>query len=285
MKLINILSYLGIVLLAILTGSCDKTKPYKVITPSPAVHFVGDATQAYSLDTSTVGPYTIMIGTTDVSSKDRLVTYNVTSQTGAVEGSQYTLTPAGTVTIPAGQSLASISVQGNYSFYTSGRKDTLTFSLSEPSVKVASFLDTVQLVLRGPCFDGDVTLSDMSGDYAHTTDPDDAPYTVTISNLTSTSATTGTGTINNLWDVGGNVTINFDWTDPANVQVSVPRQNLGIDYAAGQPISVRTTPGTISNFSVCNQTITLATDLIVENYFGPGQGALYATNYVFKIKR
>jgi len=285
MKLINILSCTGIVLLATIMGSCDKTKPYDIITPSPEVHFVGDATQSYTLDTSTVGPQTITIGTTNVSSQDRTVTYSVSSPTGAVTGTQYTLTPTGTLVIPAGKATADITVQGNYSSYTSGRKDTLIFSLSEPSVKVASFLNSVKLVLRGPCFDGDVTLSDMSGNYANSTDPDDPVYAVKVSNLTTTSATTGTGSINNLWDAGGTVTINFDWTDPTNIQISIPRQSIGVDYAAGQPISIRTTRGAKSTFSVCNQTITLVTDLIVENYFGPGQGALYAGNYVMKIKR
>ena len=56
MKLITILSYCGIVFLAIIIGSCDKTKPYELITPAPAVHFVGDQTQSYTLDDSTVGP-------------------------------------------------------------------------------------------------------------------------------------------------------------------------------------------------------------------------------------
>jgi len=285
MKLINIFSYTGIALLAITMVSCDKTKPYDLITPSPAVHFVGDPTQSYTIDSSGVGPYTVTIGTTDVSSQDRSVTYSVSSPTGAVTGTQYTLAPAGTVIIPAGKATANITVQGNYSAYTAGRKDTLIFSLSEPSIKVASFLNSLKLVLRGPCFDGDVTLSDMSGNYANSTDPDDPVYTVKVSNLTTTSATTGTGSINNLWAAGGTVTINFDWTDPTNIQVSIPRQNIGIDYDAGEPISIRTTPGAKSTFSVCNQTITLVTDLIVENYFGPGQGALYAGSYVMKIKR
>lgn len=285
MKLNNIFSYSCILLLATIMGSCDKTKPYDIITPPPEVHFVGDATQSYSLDTSTVGPQTITVGTTDVSSQDRTVTYSVSSPTGAVTGTQYTLTPAGTVVIPAGKATANITVQGNYSSYTSGRKDTLIFSLGEPSIKVAPFLNSVKLVLKGPCFDGDVTLSDMSGSYANSTDPDDPVYAVKVSNLTTTSATTGTGSINNLWAAGGTVTINFDWTDPTNIQVSVPRQNIGADYAAGQPISVRTTPGAKSTFSVCNQTITLVTDLIIENYFGPGQGASYESSYVMKVKR
>ena len=285
MKLINFLAYFGIILLALLMGGCDKTKPYDLITPPAAVHFVGDQNQTYTLDTSMVASYSITIGTTDVSAKDRVVTYNVISQTGAVQGTQYTLSPAGTVAIPAGQSTAKITIQGNASYYTAGRKDTLKFFLSEPEIKTASFLDTLTLVLRGPCFDGDVILSDMAGTYANSTDPDDPIYMVTVSNLVNTSATTGTGSINNLWDAGGTVTINFDWTDPTNIQASISRQYIGVDYDPGQPISIRTTPGQISTFSVCKQTITLTTDLIIENYFGPGQGALYAGKYVMKVRR
>ena len=62
-------------------------------------------------------------------------------------------------------------------------------------------------------------------------------------------------------------------------------QYSGFDYDAGQPIDIRTTPGEKSTFSVCNQRITLITDVIVENYFGPGQGAYYGHKYVMSIKR
>lgn len=285
MKLTNLLSYICVLVLVFVLGSCDKTKPYGIVIPSAAVHFVGDETQSYSVLSEDTPPYGVIIGTTDVSEQDRVVTYSVTSQTGAVQGSQYTLAPKGTITIPAGQSRATINVQGNYTFYEKGEKDTLIFSLSEPGITVAKFLDTVKLILGGPCFDGDVTLSDMSGSYANSSDPDDPKYTAKVTNLVTTSATTGTGVISGLWDGGAPVAISFDWTDPDNIAATIARQNIGFDAAVGMPFSIRTTAGQKSTFSVCNQTITLITDIIIENYFGPGDGAVYKSKYVFKVKR
>lgn len=285
MKVKNILACFGILTLVFMLGSCDKTKPYTIITPPPLAHFVGDETQSYSVLSSTTPPYSIVIGTTDVSSQDRVVTYKVISKTGAVAGQEYTLTPAGAVTIPAGKSTATISLQGNTSYYPAGKIDTLQFTLSEPGIKIANFLDTLKLLVKGPCSDVDVNLSDMGGSYANSTDPDDPKYTVKVTNLEATSATTGTGIITNLWDGIGSVTINFDWSDANNITVTIPRQPTGINYAVGQPLSIRTSSGAVSTFSVCDQTITLTTDLIVEDYFGPGQPASYKSKYVMKVRR
>lgn len=263
-------------------ASCKKANDLTI--PPGVAHFMNPTSGTFFI-TAPGAEYKLPIGVTTVSDQDRTVNITVSSTTGATEGTQFTLS-SHTITIPAGKSLDTLTINGIYDQYLSGRKDTLVFSIQNNGKDLESaFDDTFKLALRGPCFDGDVTLSEMAGTYANSTDPDDPVYTVTVSNLVNTSPTTGTGTINNLWDAGGAVTIDFDWTDPTNILASVARQPIGVNYAAGQPISVRTTPGQISTFSVCKQTITLTTDLIVENYFGPGQGALYATKYVMKVRR
>lgn len=272
---------IGLLLMAI-GASCKKSNDLAI--PPDAAHFMSPTSGTFFI-TSPGAEYKLPIGVTTVSAQDRTVNIVVSSTTGATEGTQFTLS-SHSITIPAGQSVDTLTITGMYNQYLAGRKDTLIFSIQNGKDLLGSaFDDTFKLALRGPCFDGDVTLSDMAGIYANSTDPDDPVYIVTVSNLVNTSATTGTGTIANLWDAGGSVTIDFDWTDPTNIQASVARQPIGVNYAAGQPISVRTTPGEISTFSVCKQTITLTTDLIVENYFGPGQGALYDTKYVMKIRR
>lgn len=263
-------------------ASCKKSNDLTI--PPDFAHFMNPTSGTFFI----IAPgaeYKLPIGVTTVSDQDRTVNIVVSSTTGATEGTQFTLS-SHTITIPAGKAVDTLTINGIYDQYLSGRKDTLLFSIQNNGKDLgAAFDDTFKLALRGPCFDGDVTLSEMAGNYANSTDPDDPIYTVKVSNLVTTSATTGTGTISNLWAAGGAVTINFDWTDPTDIQASVARQSIGADYAAGQPISVRTTPGQISTFSVCKQTITLTTDLIVENYFGPGQGALLAGKYVMKIRR
>ncbi|MEO8110899.1 MAG: hypothetical protein ABI594_12735 [Ginsengibacter sp.] len=269
------------VLLMVTGASCKKSNDLTI--PPDAAHFMSPTSGTFFI-TAPGAEYKLPIGVTTVSAQDRTVNIVVSSTTGATEGTEYTLS-SHTITIPAGESVDTLTISGMYNQYLSGRKDTLIISIQNGKDLGSAFDDTFTLALRGPCFDGDVTLSDMAGTYANSTDPDDPVYTVTVSNLVSTSATTGTGTIANLWAAGGSVTIDFDWTDPTNIQVSIARQYIGVDYDPGQPISVRTTPGQKSTFSVCNQTISLITDLIVENYFGPGQGALYAGKYPMTIRR
>jgi hypothetical protein len=284
MKIINRISLLGFALLALVALNCKKTG---ITIPPAQAHFVGDATQPYDILVDPVPTYSITVGTTDVSSSDRTISYSITSPSGAVAGTNYSIGgKPGTVVIPAGEATATIDVQGIFAPYTSGRKDTLVFKLETPDVEVAGFQNTLMLILRGPCFDGDVTdIKVMSGTYANSTDPDDPVYTATVNNITALTATTATGKIANLWDVFAPVTINFDWTDPLNTKVSIPLQPAGIDYDAGQPFLIRTSPGQANKFSVCNEKITLIVDLIVDNYFGPGQGAYYEQNYPMTIRR
>jgi hypothetical protein len=282
----NILSNLrtaGVVLLILAFGAgCKKTNDLTI--PPAAAHF-NSASGTFFITAPGI-IYKLPVGVTTVSDKDRTVTIAVSSPTGAVSGTQFILS-SNTVTIPAGTAVDTLAITGVYDQYLAGRKDTLIFSIQSGTGLIAAFDDTFRLALRGPCFDGDVTLSDMAGAYAHSSDPDDPVYTVTVSNLVNTSPTTGTGSIDNLWNVGvpSPVTINFDWTDPANIQVSIDDQLMNYFYDVGEPFSIETTPGEKSTFSVCNQTITLVTDLIVENYFGPGQGAYYAQKYVMNVKR
>jgi hypothetical protein len=171
MKLLNHISLIAVVALTFMLGSCDKTQPYDVEVPPAQAHFVGKAIQVYKAETANVPVYNVVVGTTDVATTDRTVTYKVTSPSGAVGGTQYTIASGnetGTVTIKAGEAIANIPVQANYNSYINGRKDTLIFTLQEPSVKPAGFMDTVKLVVRGACFEGDVNLNELLGDYANT---------------------------------------------------------------------------------------------------------------------
>jgi len=152
-----------------MTG-CDKTKPYDITTPEPAVHFDGSATQVYSVLTDPAPVYNLKVGTTDVSNTDRVVTYHVSSTTGAAEGAQYTIDNSGSITIPAGKAEVTIDIRANYSEYSSGRRDTLIFALTQPSVQPTEFMDTVTLVLRGPsgCSEDLIDVVALMGDYNNT---------------------------------------------------------------------------------------------------------------------
>lgn len=286
MKSVSI-SFLACTLLAIVAVSCKKTG----ITIAPAqAHFVGDENQSYSILVDPAPAYNVVVGTTNVASTDRKVGYTVTSPTGAVAGTHYTLATPGSITIPAGQATASIDVRGIYSAYTSGRKDTLIFTLNDPEVAPAEFQKTVKLLLRGACFEGDVDLNAFLGDYKKTTETFGTspygPYTTSISAVNLLTPTTGTIKVENIFDFGWNpITFRLDWTDPANRTVTVIAQSSGIADAgtlsgsfAGEEVAVRPYAGQPGTFSACTGRLTLTMQLGVAGlgYFGD----LYTVNMV-----
>lgn len=267
-----------IVLSGLIFVSIRCTKPASnLYIPPELAHFIGDESQTYSIVVNPAPVYKVQVGLTDVSDKDRTVTFKITSPTGAVAGTHYTLTTTGnTITIPAGETIAEIGVQGAFAPYNgTGRKDTLVFSLESPSVTPASFSDTVKLVLRGPCFDGDITsveLNSLLGAYNNTRDAGDfgtwGPYTSTVVSVTQLTPTTARAVINNVWDAGfGNVNFILDWTDPNNTYARVESPtvtpanagNLNPAYN-GMNIVIADHPNVPSSskkFSVCNQRFNL----------------------------
>jgi hypothetical protein len=258
MKVINHISkisLLGIVVLIFIIGSCDKTRPYDLITPPSLPHFVGNKNQTYSVIVNPAPVYNVVIGTTDVSSADRVFAYNVSSPTGATAGTHYTIGTPGTVTIPAGKSIANIDVHAIYSAYNAGRKDTLVFSLQEASV---ANLDTVKLFLRGPCFDGDIIFSQLLGNYTKTFENGSyGPYTTTIAGLSPVSATSAKANITNIYDSGITGLATFNWSTVGNFTVIVDPQQVGM--LSGSPLFLRTTaPG---KFTYCVNAFTIPLEL------------------------
>ncbi|HEY6503375.1 MAG TPA: hypothetical protein VIZ28_05315 [Chitinophagaceae bacterium] len=275
---------------AIISG-CDKTKPYDTLMAEAQVHFVGSKFQNYQMAVNPAPVFKVNLGTTDVSSSARTVTVNVSSSSGAVAGTHYSLPGGNIVTIPAGQATAALDLQGVYNQYTSGRKDTLRFTLAQPDIAPAKFTDTIYVILRGPCFEGDVTLNAFAGNWtAIETLGGGSPYgpypcTIPIASITQLTPTTGTVTVTNIWDNGwGPITFTLDWTDPVNRTATVIAQNaiagsnagdLNSAYA-GQTVAVRPFAGSPGTFSACNNTFTLRMQLGVTNvgYFA----ALYTVN-------
>jgi hypothetical protein len=295
MKQFKNISLASLIVLLAVTAGCDKTKLYDIKTADPEGHFVGAANQSYSVLVNPAPAYVVRVGTTNVSNADRTLTINVTSPTGATASNQYTLGRVGagnTVTIKAGQAIDSFTVQANFASYTTGRKDTLVFTITEPSLKPSTFLNKVTLALGGPCFEGDITaatLNALRGNYPNSretygTSPY-GPYLTTIPTATSTGLTTATIVVTNIWDNGwGPITFNLDWTDPVNRTATVVSQNaiagsnagdISGTYA-GQTVAVRPFAGQPGTFSACNSTFTLRMQLGVTGvgFFG----SLYTVN-------
>lgn len=264
-------------------AGCDKTKPYDVTIPPAVVHFTTSGALGLKSDESPKGIVTV--GTSNVEDVDREFTLNVTSPTGAVAGQQYTISPATKLVIPKGQATVDITIEANPDFYNPGDRDTLILELaSSGSTPVAEFMQRKVVVISGPCDDSDVDIAVMAGVFANSSDAD-GTYSVTVSGLTELSPTTAKGMITNLWDGIGPVEILFDWSDPSDISVTIPWQATGLNYAAGQPLAIRTSPERKSTFSVCDQKIHLVVDLIVENYPSPGSAAFYDRFYSMTVSR
>lgn len=287
MKLINKTSFVALMALMIYSiSSCDKTVPYDIVVAPAQVHFLGERIQTYPVRTNPVPVYEIKIGTTDVASVDRTVTYKVTSSTGAVAGTHYTLSPGNTVVIPAGQAVGVIPVQGILSGYPVGRIDTLIFTLQEPSIKAAGFSDTVKLAIGDICSEStSFVLNSFLGTYANTNEifgtSTYGPYTTTISSVTSTGPTTATIVVTNIWDNGwGPISFTLNWTNPLAKtvtvipQAAIPGSNAGDlnPIYTGQTVAVRPfATGNVGTFSSCAGTFSLKMQLGVTGlgYFSP----------------
>jgi hypothetical protein len=268
-------------------AGCDKNKPYDTVVPPSEVHFTNNAGLSarylpYYVSNDATSNYNVTVGATDVSSSDRTVTYKITSPSGAVAGTHYSIANAGTVTIPAGAATVDIPVHGIFAPYAAGtRKDTLIFTLSEPSMAPARFLDSVRLVLQRYC---NVTLAGIEGVYTRTFEGTYGPYTSTVTNVTSTGATTATATLNNVYNSG--ITANnvvFNWTNPANFTISIPEQNTGL-VGSGYQVWIRTSSGSGNTFSSCDQTIAFKIDLLAKTATGVLAG-YFEQNYPISMAR
>ncbi len=281
----NRISFIAIVAIALFVTGCDKTKPYEIAVSAPVAHFDGPESQSYAVRTATVDPFLIEVGTSDVASTDRIISFTVTSPTGAAAGTQYSIAGGNTVTIPAGAATANITIQGIYTGYPAGRIDTLIFALTEPSVKVAGFSDTVRLAVGDICVEGAAfDLDSFLGNYANTNEVFGGPYgpyTTAITSVTPTGPTSGTITVANIWDNGWDpILFDLDWSDPTNLTAVVqPQAAIGGSDAgdmnpayAGQTVAVRAhATGGPGTFSTCNNILILRMQLGVTalGYFAP----------------
>lgn len=274
----------GSVLVA--TG-CKKGNEEGVIVPADVAHFANQTSGTFQV-LNTTSSFKIPIGVSTVSGSDRTVTFSVTSPTGAVAGTHYSLDKT-VATIKAGQALDSITVTGVLAQYLAGRKDTLVFTITDPVLKPLQNNFVYRLAVRGPCFEGDVDLTAIRGTYARTNETFGSspygPYTTTISAATSTGPTTARITVTNIWDNGwGPIQFDLDWTNPAArtatvvAQAAIPGSNAGDLSAtyAGQTVAVRPFAGQPGTFSACSGTLTLRMQLGVTGvgFFG----ALYTVN-------
>jgi hypothetical protein len=271
------LSFFSFALFLLGMAGCKKTE--LAVPNKQEAFFVDEPAAGVYRITAPGQVFKIPVGLTTTSTSPRTVTVNVSSPSGAQQGTHYTLT-SNTVTIPANGAVDSIEVRANYAQYQSGRKDTLIFSIADAD-KSPNIRSTYRLAVSGPCFEGDVNLDDLLGEYKNTREDFGGaygPYTTEVTAVNQTSPTTGTITVENIYDNGWNpITFKLDWTNPNNRTVTLDRQT-GIGDAGtvnpaydGEDIQVRNhSNGQIGTFSICNQTISIRMQVGVVGlgYFG-----------------
>lgn len=252
-------------------------KKDKIITPNTEASLFasGDGSYFITSDPNTV--FKIPVGITRIPDKDRVIEFTVTSPSGAVQGQQYILS-GNTITIPAGQTVDSISLNGIFSAYPTGRVDTLIFTITGGDVPSLVGSDVYTLILQKYC---DVDLNALLGDYDNTyeQDPDPyGPYTATVVSATSTGPTSAQLLIKNFadyyfgpfgagdptYDTG--ITVNIDWSDPADFFTTIPTQPLGVIPPYGIATIKAAGKG---SFSSCDNTITVSyTTTVAAGSFG-----------------
>jgi hypothetical protein len=270
----SMLKFLTFTLLAgvAITG-CKKVETLE--RPPLQAHFLFRAGATYQVLTATTS-YKLPVGLTTVSDVDRTVELTVTSPTGAVAGTHYSLNKS-TLVIPAGKAVDTVVVQGVFSQYNAGRKDTLVFKIKETTdIKGIVTNSEFKLYVRGACLEEDIKLNEFIGSYPNTNEDFGGaygPYTTTISAVRSITATTGEVTVTNIYDFGWNpIKFILDWTDLNDRKVTLVQQsgigNAGTLNSAynGRDISVRPHPtGGAGTYSFCNKTLKLILQVGVTN--------------------
>lgn len=202
-------------------------------------------------------PYKIPVGFTNVTKEDRKINFVYTSR-NAAPGVQFN-GPA-SIVIPAGKVLDTLSFNGIFSGYPTGRKDTIKIKFS--GVQGVDSRDSFELILQRYC---DVDISALLGEYANTYEYSAAnvlqygPYLTGVDNLVATGPTKAEGYFVNLYDEGWtDIKFIMDWSNPASFTITIPEQPTG---SAGSSVKfIRSTPGRTNTFSSCDGTFSISID-------------------------
>ncbi len=297
MKRNNSISLLSafLVMLAVVGVGCKKYNDNLTVPPSESHFATGTAlggtpaSGTYFIVPGAVTPFNVPVGVTTTAKVDRKINFTISSPTGAAANTQYTvagLTPvgttgsqAGTITIPAGQSLGTIVVNGIAAGYPGNRADTILFTITGGDVTPSKFGSVYRLVVTKSC----PVTNALNGNYTRSLEYSGGavswgPYTTVVKNFTSTSATTATIQFGNLYDDGwSDITANLSFTSPTTFTLTIPLQPTGRSYAGGAT-SVRTTAGRVNTFSACDQTFNFFVDLV-------NGSTVIASAYEFRIAR
>ncbi|MGC8749902.1 hypothetical protein [Hydrotalea sp.] len=260
--------FMGILFASASFVACNKNNPYPTITPPAQATFSNKTDGSYFVMNDPNSVFKIPVGTTNVTNTTRTITVSVTSPTNAAAGVQYNL-PSTSVQIGPGKALDSLPVYGLFSGFSGNRVDTLVFKISGGDIPPSDYNNTYKLVMRKYCT---VVPNSFLGNYNNSQDIDNTgsygPYTAQILSITPTSATTATMVIANFsyeeiapYPIN-NITVNLDWTDPANFKTTVPTQVISNSNFYGYG-ALSVAPNGTGTFSSCDNTFTFQYKLTV----------------------
>lgn len=222
----NISRMLSLLLFASVITWVGCKKNTDVAVPVEQAHFMNVSSGTYQITAPGV-VYKIPIGITTASNTDRTVKIAITSPTGAVQGTHYTVNKS-TFTIPAGKVVDTLVITGTYAQYTAGRKDTLVITMQGldkgSSVGASDYNGVFTLFMRGPCAEQEIVTgpASLNGSYKSTergynettgaltyTYAPGGGYLSGVTSATTLSPTTTRVTISNIWEMGPTITAKF----------------------------------------------------------------------------
>jgi len=246
----------------------------------------GYAPRDYFIDNSGTSEYKIPVGFTNVSNADRTIEISYTSPTGAVAGTQYTAPTS--IVVKAGEALSSIAVKGLFAGYNGGRVDSLKVKVGTLTggAKSMTGKDSVWLIMRQYCAITNFE-TQFGGSYTNTMEPSYGPYTTTVSNVVPTATGKANADIANLYDYGGFVVGNFDWSTVGNNKLTIPAKYTGVNVSSGgtdYQLWIKTNSASKSTFSACDNTITVYIDAMAYTMAGTFAGN-FSSNYKIVMAR
>lgn len=247
--------------------SCKKKD---VVTPNKEVSLfgAGGTTASYLVPNDPNASFKIGLGITKPAPVDRVINFSVTSPTGAVEGTQYTIS-AKSVKIPAGKVVDSVTLKGLFSGFPTGRRDTLIFKITGGDIPSLIGSDIYKLVLQKFC---PLNMSAFSGNFVVVTDGWQDYYPGDVVTLSVSG-----NTVSFYYPTAYNVSPILINVDPITFATSVASQSYGRYSAAGTLYSAKSVAGPNSVVVPCDNTISVEL-----NHFS---AAGNYGNYIIKLRK
>ncbi len=248
-----------IAVLTVISSLFYSCKKAGVVTPDKEVAFFATTgPSAIYRMTSATQIYKIPLGLTKIPGGARTITVAVTSPTGAVQGTQYTLNKT-SITFDNAKIVDTIVVAAAYPLYQGSRIDTLKFSFTNAADGIPSLSNTFTLIVRGPCLEADMAMVDLLGNYTKTFENGSyGPYTSAFTGNTAITSKSAKTILSNIYDNAISAEAVLNWSVSGSFTITIAAQPT--PYAVGGlPLFVRSVGA--GTFVYCTQRFTIPMEL------------------------